>query len=346
MDPYRRLEVDYAKMVNGWLSVHPLAPSYVCSEDRMVVCSSGTAALHLAMESFRLPVGSRAIVPDWTMVACARAVTMADIEPVFIPPRYDNLLIDLDAVEALLDDPTKREGIEAIMIVHIYGRIVDMDRVAKIANKYNLYVVEDLAEAHGVQPHPRTDAACWSFYRNKIIGGEEGGAIAFHSSNYAAAARSLRSLGFTKEHDYRHFPRGHNYRMSNIHAHLILESMTEYDLSVQGRHAQIRLYDHFCPEDYKMPLRTAPWVYDLKIPKLKKADQDRLVKALKANGVDARHGFCPMTRQPEYHLKGVENPVADRLANEVIYLPVHPRFVGADTVERGMQIVIEFERAR
>mgnify|MGYP000263818837 CR=1 FL=1 len=96
--------------------------------------------------------------------------------------------------------------------------------------------MEDRAEAHGVDFGDYIpDAACWSFYRNKIVAGEEGGAIAFKNPRHASVAKSLRSLGFTTSHDFYHVPRGHNYRLANCLAQLVLSSLANVDANLAKR---------------------------------------------------------------------------------------------------------------
>jgi len=127
----------------------------------VVACSSGTAALHLAFEALQLPIGSQVIMPEFTMVACARAATMAGLRPVFVDCGED-LLMDVEKIEDYVSDLTS-----AILMVHVYGRVCDMERIRWIAARHNLSIIEDLAEAHGVRPDYHTRAACWSFYRNR-----------------------------------------------------------------------------------------------------------------------------------------------------------------------------------
>ena len=118
MDAYRQLEVEYAKHLDV---------------SKCVSVNTGTAALHVALEALQLPEGSKVIVPDFTMYASALAVYYARLTPIFVDCDED-LLIDLDAVEKVIDENTK-----VLMITHIYGRVVDMDRVmnqiAKLKDK-------------------------------------------------------------------------------------------------------------------------------------------------------------------------------------------------------------------
>ena len=253
------------------------------------------------------------------MIACARAVTLAGLEPVFVDCGDDLLM-----VPHLFDNNWLPTDVKAIMAVHIYGRQCDMESVNLIA-RYNddMPVIEDLAEAHGVKPHQSTDAACWSFYRNKIIAGEEGGAVAFKNPDHAALARQLRSLGFTDAHDFNHVPRGHNYRMSNVHARLIIDSLGKVGVNLMKRRAAEAEYNALCPTEWRMPPRDAPWVYDIKIPGMTADRQTELVRRLNDAGIAARHAFKPLSSQPEYReARYVGTRRAYALAREVIYLPL------------------------
>ena len=345
MEPYQQLEIEWAKS-------NDLDPA------GMVACSSGTAALHLALEAFRLPAGSEVLVPDFTMIACARAVTLAGLTPVFVDCD-ERLLMDCKLLKTL-----DKDKVWTAMMVHVYGRRGDVDGLTAWAAenlRWRPLIIEDLAEAHGVKPHSATDAACFSFYKNKIVAGEEGGAVWFRNPEHAALARQLRSLGFTEAHDFQHVPRGHNYRMSNAHAKLILDGFTNglndegewigpaNSASIMERQVSLRRqiegwYDAACPDEWRMPARDAVWVYDLRIPWMTSDRQDATVKALNEAGIAARHGFKPATEQEEYRgYRRVPGSAATyragRLAREVIYLPVQPGRTTEGDCRRAFEVI-------
>lgn len=313
MEPYQEIEVRFAEFCHR-------------QPEQIVACSSGTAALHLALEALELPLGSRVMLPEFTMIACPRAVAMAGLVPGPVDVG-DDLLLDCNIAEQLWTPWFK-----TVMPVHIYGRRCDMERVVELAKSRNMSIVEDLAEAHGVDPHEETDAACWSFYRNKIIAGEEGGAIAFKNVKHAARARQLRSMGFTESHDFIHLPRGHNYRMGNLHAIAVLNSLTNVENNLWGRRNVEEWYDRNVPTQWKMPKRDVVWVYDLRIRDLRQDLQNRIVKYLNDAGVGARHGFKPVSEQPEFLWPYSKTLNAHRLSREVIYLPVSPSMSEKDVV--------------
>jgi perosamine synthetase len=276
---------------------------------RAVACSSGTAALHLALEALQLPLGSEVLVPDYTMVACARAVAMAGLVPVFVDCG-DDLLMDPGAAEGAVSYRTS-----AIMAVHVYGRQCDTDSLAALARSRGLKLLEDMAEAPTLQVHQWTDAACWSFYRNKVIAGEEGGAAAFRSSEHVELARCLRSHGFTAEHDFHHVPRGCSYRLADSLAELVLQSLRRVDSELVRRERAAEALDTACPRGCMMPARDVPWVYDLRVE-----DSYRAVARM---GPAARHRFNPMSEQREFRAcRTCGDGNARRLARRIAYVPM------------------------
>lgn len=297
---------EYEELEQRWARWNELDPG------GMVACSSGTAALHLALEALKGrssdPWAWSVAVPDYSMIACPRAVTLAGMVPIFV-----------DCDERLLINAAHLPHTAITMAVHVYGRRCDMDAVHARSTR----VVEDMSEIHGTVPHPDTDAACWSFYKNKIVGGEEGGAVYFKDPENAALARSLRSLGFTDEHDFYHIPRGHNYRLSNVHASLILESLDAYTQNLHRRRQCEAVYEKETPESWLMPYREQPWVYDMRIPGLQREKQTYLVNQMRHYG--ARHGFVPMSLQKEYSACEYHGEkLAHKLHTEIMYLPFSP----------------------
>lgn len=340
MMPYERLEHELANWPGTGGLYRP---------EQVVCCSSGTAALHLALEAFRLPPGSEILCPDFTMVACPRAIALANLTPVFVDCD-ERLLMDKQLVLRAELGPTEESpAAVGVMLVHVYGRRVDADFVTRRRGTgVNYRIVEDLAEAHGIPPHPDTDAACWSWYRNKIIAGEEGGAVAFKDPEHAALARQLRTLGFTAAHDFTHTPRGHNYRLANCLAEKVLASLRAWN--DQARYGGVdakrrdveRWYDEACPAEWRMPPRESPWVYDLRIPGLTPDRQTETVRALNAAGIAARHAFKPMSRQEEFaRCRLVRGKVheAARAAQEIIYLPLTPGTTIPATARRAFDVI-------
>ena len=154
MAGYSKLEKEYAKF---------------CGKKYAVSVNSGTSALHLALVVLGIGKGDEVIVPDFTMAACGFAVAYTGAKVITVDCK-DDLTIDETLIEKKITKRTK-----AIMPVHIYGRLCNMEAINKIAKKYNLYVIEDACEAQGAKGLGKADLTCYSLYQNKIISGEEGG---------------------------------------------------------------------------------------------------------------------------------------------------------------------------
>lgn len=329
MEAYERLETE-------WAAFNGLDP------DGMVACSSGTAALHLIWECSGIEKDHEVVCPNLTMVAVPRAVVLGGLRPVFVDCYGDTLNMEPGLVEDIITWRT-----QGVCVVHTYGRRAQMDKLASLCDKYDQFLAEDLSEAHGVKPHPLTDAAAWSFYRNKVVAGEEGGCVWFRDKKAADKARSLRCQGFTDAHDFNHIPRGHNYRLANVLAELILgvdesSGLTGLDNYPENRDRRRRLeqaYNEQCPLQWRMPVRDVPWVYDLRIMGMTPDVQNRAVKALQAGGVAARHCFKLMTEQPEFKgCRSISRGVGSVRSREVLYLPLPP-WVSAGTAEQAFTIL-------
>jgi len=300
MEPYELLE----QRLGEWIG-----------NPNVVVCSSGTAALHLAVETLRPPEGGDLIVPEFTIVSCARAASLCGSRPVFADCD-DRLLMTPETIERVM-----RRYVWGVMPVHIYGRRCNMDAIRRMLHGF--VVIEDMAEAHGVKPHPDSDAACYSFYQNKIVHGEEGGAVVFKRAEDAEVARSLRCIGLDDHQTYMHRPGGMNYRLPNLLATPILDSLDQVEDNLRWRDRVAAMYDDAMPEEWKMPPRDVVWVYDFRVPGLTAKEQLRVVRALNGLGIRARRAFQPMTLQQEFY-KTTHGENALRLSREVMYFHVSP----------------------
>lgn len=240
---YKELEEKYAKYVGS---------------DYAVSCNTGTAALHLALLAFGVGEGDEVIVPDFTMAACGFAVAYTGATPVFVDCD-DTLNIDVDLIEEKITPRTK-----AIMPVHIYGRLCNMERIMEIASKHNLLVVEDASEAHGAVFNSKADITCYSFYQNKIIHAEEGGICTTDNKEYADNINYYKNMAFTPEHDFMHNHIGYNYRMTDGQARLALKSLKNVDKNLKKRRKFEKKMTKILGDN--MPPRDVVWVFDTLIP--------------------------------------------------------------------------------
>lgn len=285
-----------------------------------VACSSGTTALTLALRALGVGPGDEVIVPEFTMIASAWAVTYTGATPVFVDCG-DDLNIDVSRVEERITPRTR-----VIMPVHVYGRQCDMAALLNLAYEYNLRVVEDSAEAHGVRPVG--DIACFSLFANKIITAGEGGICLTRDPHLAEQMAHLRAMAFTRDHSFLHKKLAYNYRMTNMQAAVALAQTEQLDTILATRRDIEKRYDealHDVPGVTLMPPRDVLWMYDLRAER-----RDELCAFLADEGVETRVFFKPMSRQPGYYDAGWPELNAARLSADGLYLPTYTGLTAAD----------------
>lgn len=317
---YKELEKRFAELANRLPD--PDSGNLVCdvpcleyTSKEFVACSSGTAALHLSLELLRLekfgynernPI--KVAIPDFSMIAIPRAVVLADMMPVLVDCG-DDLNID----EELLMSAIEIEECDIAIVVDTYG--------VKFKSKSDLDIpiIYDMSELHGFSPRVNSEDGnpftVWSFYKNKVIGGEEGGMI-FCDSKRKENLESLKCLGFTKAHDFKHLPRGHNYRLADSLANLIIESIENYDSNLERRIHNENLYEGVLSKLCETPSfpRDSPWVFHCFPPR--KLNQDWVVSEINKIGLTCRHFFKPISDQEEFKFcpKITRNPMGETKA--------------------------------
>jgi dTDP-4-amino-4,6-dideoxygalactose transaminase len=294
LQAYEQLEQEYADFCGS---------RYSCS------CNSGTSALHLALKAIGIKEGDEVIVPEFTMIACAFAVSYCNAKPVFVDCD-DTLNIDVSLIEKNITKKTK-----AIMAVHVYGRLCNMKEILRIANKHNLKVIEDACEAQGAVYKSKADITCYSFFKNKIINAEEGGICTTNNKKYADRMRYLKNMAFGDNHDYLHAEIGFNYRMPDSQAELALHSLHQYKANAKMRRLQEKYFDKHLIQD-PMPPRDAVWVYDLNC--YDKVEQTK--KELDDMGYQTRYFFKPMSMQPPYFNKNYKKLNAYKWSKQGLYI--------------------------
>lgn len=193
--------------------------SEFCGLKYCVALNSGTSALHLALLAIGIKSGDEVIVPDFTFVADAFAVSYCGAKPIFVDCK--NFVIDHTKIEEKITPKTK-----AIIAVHLYGKECDMPNIHRIARKYNLKVIEDCAEHCAVHVHHLTDVAIWSFQESKQIHCEEGGMLATNKKYIADEVNMLKTFYHTGDYDHQKI--SYNYRMPESQAKLALKSLRKF----------------------------------------------------------------------------------------------------------------------
>jgi perosamine synthetase len=304
-----------------------------------VSCSSGTAALHLALAALGIAPGDEVIIPTFTMIATANAVSYTGAKPVPVDSQLETWNLDVEAIEAKVTDRTK-----AIIVVHTYGKPVEMDRVTQIARAHNLFVIEDAAEAHGAIYRDKPigslgDIATFSFYANKIITTGEGGMVTTSNPELARLCRKLRDHAFSSERHFWHEYLGFNYRMTDLQAAVGLAQTERFEVLVEARRRNAAHY-HSSLKDVRglvLPREEAHeknvfWMYGILVGKEFGCSRDALRASLALRGIETRTFFIPIHLQPIYfaRLRGQSYPVSELLCSRGMYLPSGSALTPAD----------------
>lgn len=301
----------------------------------IAVCN-GTIALHLALIGLGIGKGDEVIVPTFTMIASAFAVCYTGAKPVFVDADKDTWNIDVKKIEEKITSKTK-----AIMPVHIFGKMCDMDAIHALAKKYNLYVLEDAAEAHGASYHgvkagASSDIAAFSFFANKNITTGEGGMVVTNNKEFYDRARYFKNVCFPLDgpRNYQHEDIGYNFRMSNVVAAIGLAQVEKADDYKEMRIRNHQLYKKYLSDVSGILFQSEPdkdcidvcWMNTIVIDPAKYGHhKDELIAHLKENEIDTRLLFTGMHKQKAMMDYGCdcsgEYPVCEWLTENGFYLP-------------------------
>lgn len=333
---------------SGWISS---AGRYIDAFERQwaeycgrrfgISVSNGTAALHAALAALDLQPGDEVILPTFTIISCASAVVWAGGTPVLVDCDPHTWTMDVQQVADKITPRTR-----AIMPVHIYGHPVDMDTLFDLADRHNLLIIEDAAEAHGAQyllnrhqPNPTWrvcgsfgDLSCFSFYANKLLTTGEGGMVVTDNPELADRLRAFRNLCFQPHRRFFHQQLGFNYRMTNLQGAIGLAQFERFEQVVDRKRQVAAEYSRRLQglSSLQLPIeqpwaRSVYWMYGVVLTDDADIDAERLARELYQRGVETRPFFLGMHEQPAFHQRGLfvnqRYPVAERLARQGLYLP-------------------------
>ena len=294
--------------------------------ENVAACQSGTSALHLSLVEAGVLPGDVVLVPPLTFIAAVNPVRYQFATPVFIDCD-DSFCMDPDKLRAFCENKCdfkenvllfKGNAVKAIIVVHVFGNMADMEAIMDVAEKYHLKVIEDATEALGTYytdgryagKYAGTigDFGAYSFNGNKIITTGGGGAV---TSNHAETVNHLRYLSTQAKNDphyYIHDEVGYNYRMTNLQAALGVAQMEKLPEFIQRKHRNYEIYwEEFegFPLAELMPFRegTFPnkWFYSLKIERTKiTAAMREIITLLENKGIQTRAIWGLINEQKPY----------------------------------------------
>ena len=294
-----------------------------------VAVNSGTSALHMAFIAAGIGAGDEVIVPSFSFAATANSVVLAGATPVFVDIEIDHFNLDPAAVEAAITPRTR-----AIMPVHLYGHPANMHAFTEIAERHDLLVFEDAAQAHaasldGTPVGAFGIAGSFSFYPTKNMMSGEGGMVSTGSPEVARNVRLLRNQGMEKR--YANEVVGFNTRMTDVHAAIGRVQLQRLSGWTEARQANAAFFDAELDGVVVPPVaQGAVHVYHQYTIRVESQDRDAFVAALAEHGVGAGVYYpTPIHRLPSFQQE-LDLPVTERAAAEVVSLPVYPSLTPAE----------------
>lgn len=305
--------------------------SAYCNVRHAIGVNSGTDAITLTLKALGLGPGDEVITAANTFVATVEAISHAGCKPVLVDVLPDTYNMDPNKLEEKITQKTK-----AIIPVHLYGQPADLDAIIQIARRYNLFVIEDAAQAHGALYKGRRvgslgNAACFSFYPSKNLGAYgDGGAVVTNDETLALKIRQLRDHGSIQK--YQHELIGYNSRLDALQAVALSIKLKHLDQWNAMRQRNAHWYTELLS---KIPgiaapkaLQDAQHVYHLYVIRLERGDRNRLQEHLKAHGVETGiHYPQPVHLTKAFAYLGYREgdfPVAEQCARSILSLPMYP----------------------
>lgn len=306
--------------------------------------ANGLDALNLIIKAYGFGEGDEIIVPANTFIATLLAVSENGCTPVLVEPDENTFNINPDLIEAAITPKTK-----AIMVVHLYGQAVEMQKILELAKKYNLKVIEDAAQAHGAEYNgQRTgnlgDAAGFSFYPGKNLGAiGDGGMITTNDEDLYKKVKAIACYGSDRK--YHHIYKGFNSRLDELQA-AILDVKLKYLEKDNHRRQEIARYYR---DNIKNPRVILPKTYDEKahvwhVFVVRVENREKFQSYLEQNGVQTviHYPTAPHQQEAYRELSVLSLPISENLHEEVISLPISP-VMSDEEVKKVVEIVNEYK---
>ncbi|MDB2701444.1 DegT/DnrJ/EryC1/StrS family aminotransferase, partial [Alphaproteobacteria bacterium] len=296
-----------------------------------ITTSNGTTALHAAFLALGLKAGDEIVIPSFTYLAAANVAINMGLKIIFCDVDPNTWCITKNKIEECITKDTK-----AIVAIHTYGNMCDMDDLHKISRKYNLYIIEDAAEAFGSKYKGKYagsigDIGTLSFHSSKTITTGEGGAVLCNKKQYYDNTTLIRNHGVSKKRYYHIIP-GLNFRLTNLQSAIGLAQM-EKSFTIMNRKNEIAdLYynnlqniPNICFQEITKNTFPVIWAFAVLLNVEKKTiSRDVLMKKLKKDGIETRPGFYSADTMPKIY-GTVNTPVASKISRNIIVLPSSPR---------------------
>lgn len=337
-------EDDIASVVtalrDGWVSgegpiVAEFEKSFAqsCSREFGIAVTNGTAAIELVIHALGIGPGDEVILPSFAIISCVSQILRAGATPVFVDSDEQTWNMDVSQIRSVITPNTR-----AILAVHTYGLPVDMDPLLQIAEEFDLKVIEDAAESHGLQYRGRRCGSfglvsTFSFYANKHITAGEGGMVVTNDDELAASIRKYRNLAFQPERRFVHEELGWNLRMSSLQCALGTSQLKRLEDILASRRALGERYQDAFKDlrNVQLPLATTAaskndyWIFGLVLTGELTGKAPEIQQNLAESGVGTRPFFWPLHEQPVLKTFGMSTqpllPIASNLGRSGFYIP-------------------------
>ena len=286
--------------------------------------ANGLDGLELALNVFDFPPQSEVIVPSNTYIATILAIINAGHKPVLVEPQIDSYNLDPILIEEKITSKTK-----AIMVVHLYGRVAQMDKIMPIAQKYGLEVIEDCAQAHGALFQGKMagtfgSVGVFSFYPTKNLGAlGDAGAVVTNIDHIAAKIRALRNYGSEKK--YYNMYVGRNSRLDEIQAAFLSVKLKYLDKINQHKMELADYYHHHLCDHITKPIVDKNYVHIYHIYNIRTEQRDQLKQYLVEHGINTEIHYPVPPHQQIGYKKYFENkhfPISELIHQTTLSLPI------------------------
>lgn len=285
--------------------------------------ASGLDALILSLQALELETGAEVLVPSNTYIATILAITQLGLRPVLVEPVLETYNMDPNDLERKLTSKSR-----AIMVVHLYGKVAQMDLICRTAREHGLYVIEDCAQAHGASMKGQKtgsfgDFGAFSFYPTKNLGAlGDAGLVTTKTQEHAEKLRMLRNYGSRIK--YKNEVIGHNSRLDEIQAAFLRIKLKKLDLAIEHKRKLAQIYFDGLRHDYILPQRDDRFFDVFHIFNVRHPQRDELREFLLKEGVgtDVHYPIPPHRQQAMKGILEGQYPLSELIHSTTLSLPI------------------------
>ena len=311
---------------------------------------NGHMALEMAIQTMNFPKGSEIITTPYTFVSTTHAIVRNGHVPIFCDINAEDYTIDANKIEELITDKTV-----AILPVHVYGNVCDVELIQTIADKYNLKVIYDAAHAFGVKYKGKSignfgDMSMFSFHATKVFHTIEGGAVTFTNKNFCTRLHELKNFGIHDEETIESV--GTNAKLDEFRAAMGICNLRHIEKTIKHREKVAKRYDQYFENDSRVKIMKPCKdtisnfsYYPIYIDPVKFGkNRDEICDYLKKNEIFARKYFYPATNDLNCYNKSFkvqDTPIAHDVSKNILTLPLYDE-LPLETVDRICELIINF----